>query len=242
MSQTIVDLDRGEEYEPPGSHYESGAFCWVRCYLSPDGNTLVVDGCHWACPYEYRFFDFSDPARGWPPLPVVGAEWVGDPSDVSPPHWLDAATVDCFQRDANGEPQERSRLARRGDEMLVVEHWVSDAERARRDRSARAEAEQDAWWESFTTSEPMYLRLLALVRANGLPCDNLGWRPGGRRIVLWFRRVQPHASADLEWDTAKGTLGVQLYGADGSRGETLAFACSLAGLEGAVTAIAAAFR
>ena len=36
----------------------------VAAYLSPDGHTLAVDGCHWACPYEYRFFDFTDPARG----------------------------------------------------------------------------------------------------------------------------------------------------------------------------------
>src|SRR5688572_2835336 len=52
MSQTIVDLDGGRELEPTGD----GAFCWARCYLSPDGNTLAVDGCVWACPYEFQFF------------------------------------------------------------------------------------------------------------------------------------------------------------------------------------------
>ena len=47
MSQTIVDLDRGQEFEPTTDHYNGGAFCWARCYLSPDGNTLAVDGCVW---------------------------------------------------------------------------------------------------------------------------------------------------------------------------------------------------
>ena len=64
MSQTIIDLDRGREFEPGSDHYGGGAFCWARCYLSPDGNTLAVDGCVWAAPYEYRFFDFTDPSRG----------------------------------------------------------------------------------------------------------------------------------------------------------------------------------
>ncbi len=43
MSQTIVDLDTGEELERPGDHYAGGAFCWAHCMLSPDGNTLLED-------------------------------------------------------------------------------------------------------------------------------------------------------------------------------------------------------
>src|SRR5688500_4536509 len=106
MSQTIVDLDRGQEFEPTGDHYNGGAFCWARCYLSPDGNTLAVDGCFWACPYEYRFFDFSDPSNGWASLPIVGVETIEDPIDKREPQWLDTSTFECFHWDDNGEPQE----------------------------------------------------------------------------------------------------------------------------------------
>ena len=74
MSQTIVNLDTGEEFEPKGTHFDGYGFCWAQHYLSPDGNTLVVNGCHWACPYEFKFFDFSDPSKGWPELPLVKRE------------------------------------------------------------------------------------------------------------------------------------------------------------------------
>ena len=136
MSQTIVDLDRGVEYEPPGDHYSGGAFCWAACYLSPDCNTLAVDGCIWANPYEFRFFDFTDPANGWPALAIVGAERLEEPSDRIKPRWLDARTFECHQFDASSEPQERTRLERRGDNMVIVDHWVSEREQARRDAEA----------------------------------------------------------------------------------------------------------
>jgi hypothetical protein len=71
MSQTIVNLDTGVEMEPEGKHYDSYAFCWADATLV-DNNTLLVDGCHWACPYEFRFYDFSDPETlGWPELSVL---------------------------------------------------------------------------------------------------------------------------------------------------------------------------
>jgi hypothetical protein len=242
MSQTIVDLDRGQEFEPTGDHYNGGAFCWARCYLSPDGNTLAVDGCIWARPYEYCFFDFSDPSKGWPSLPIVGAKEIEYPSDKREPQWLDATTVECFQWDENGEPQERTRVQRRDREMVVVEHWVSETEQKRRDDEARAEAEQDAWWESVRSSDPMYRRLVELVRSHHLPCDNFEWQPGGHLIALWFRREQPRASADLEWDIDERTLRVQLYNAGGDRDRAVSFEPSLPGIDAAVALIAQAFK
>jgi len=71
MSQTIVDLDAGIEHEPQEYHYDGLGFCWARAFLSPDGQTLLVDGCHWAAPYEFRFYDFRDPSKGWPEIPVI---------------------------------------------------------------------------------------------------------------------------------------------------------------------------
>jgi hypothetical protein len=130
-SQTIVDLERGIEHEPSGDPYRD-AFCWAKCLTSPDGNTLVVDGCIWACPYELRFFDFTDPARGWNQLPVVGLDQLENPSERRPPRWLDANTVECHLADDEGEPQERIVLRRNGEAMTVVEHWISEAEQQRR--------------------------------------------------------------------------------------------------------------
>lgn len=73
MNQTIVNLDEAREVEVSDKDLMKmgTAFCWAQPMLTPDGNTLVVDGCHWACPYEFKFFDFTNPDRGWPELPIV---------------------------------------------------------------------------------------------------------------------------------------------------------------------------
>jgi hypothetical protein len=36
---------------------------------SPDGLTLAVEGCYWACPYDLVFYNFSDPTKL--PLPEL---------------------------------------------------------------------------------------------------------------------------------------------------------------------------
>jgi hypothetical protein len=102
MGQTIVDLDRAEEWNDPKhpDGYDGMEFCWAASLLSPDGRTLLVDGCHWACPYEYRFYDFTDPARGWPALPIRDAEgkdgWL-PAEDRRPPELQDDGTIVCFE-------------------------------------------------------------------------------------------------------------------------------------------------
>jgi len=241
MSQTIVDLDRGAEYEPPGDQEDGGAFIWVTCFLSPDGNTLAVDGCVWACPYEVKFFDFTDPAVGWPELPIIDRAYLESPSDLVRPTWLDARTIDVHQHDRDKAPAERTRLERRGTEMVVVEHWVSDAEQERRATAARLDDELAAWWETFRVSDPLYLRLVELVHAHALPGDMLAYRPGARRIVQYFRRAEPKASADLRWEIEAGTVSVQLYDASGTQVETRSFEPTLAGIEAAIATIVAVF-
>jgi hypothetical protein len=240
MSQTIVDLDRGLEHEPPGDHHDGSGFCWIKCSLSPDGTTLAVDGCVWACPYEIRFFDFTDPARGWPELPIVGGDTV-DPSDARPPVWVDARTVDVHRSDREQAPQERTRLERRGQAMIAVDHWVSGDEQVRRANEARARGAQDAWWEAFRATEAMYLRLVELVRVHALPSSTLGLRPGAHRIIEYFRREDPRASADLHWDLDEATLTVQLYDAAGTRARQEPFPHTIAGIEAAVALIATMF-
>lgn len=241
MSQTIVDLDRGLVHEPPGDHYNGTAFCWARCYLSPDGNTLAVDGCIWSRPYEFRFFDFTDPARGWPELPISGADRLEDPSDRQESRWIDAKTFECFQCDCDAVPQERTRIERQDNAMRVVNQWVSGPEAARRAEEARAEADQEAWWAEFRSTNAMYLRLVELIRAHRIPGETLDWQPGGRRIVQHFRRQQPRASADLDWDIEAGTVKLQLYTPTGERDRELSFDHSRAGIEAAVDVVAHVF-
>lgn len=139
MSQTIVNLDTGVEVERRGDG-ESAGFCWAEHALSPDENTLLVDGCVWAAPYEYRFYDFTDPAsRGWPELTIVGLNgkptYINANSEGKKPEFVGDAVV-CYettrffkptgQREDDISDEEMERL---GDAYEDEENWedVDDA-------------------------------------------------------------------------------------------------------------------
>jgi len=56
--QTIIDLTRKrmESYSP-----NENGFIWTDFHLSPDGKHLSTIGCHWACPFVIKLFDFTNP-------------------------------------------------------------------------------------------------------------------------------------------------------------------------------------
>jgi len=62
QGQTVIELDTGKRasYTPTAANQGVG-FCWVVYHPSPDGLTIAVEGCFWACPYETVFYDFSEP-------------------------------------------------------------------------------------------------------------------------------------------------------------------------------------
>lgn len=63
MSQTIIDCENGNVYESK----DQSSFIWTN-YIPIDENTLCVCGCYWGGPYQYEFFDMTDPSKGWPLL------------------------------------------------------------------------------------------------------------------------------------------------------------------------------
>ena len=75
QGQTVIELDTGRraEHLPPEAD-EGVGFCWVAFEASPSGLTLAVDGCYWACPYELRLVDLSDPLAGLPVLTYIDDE------------------------------------------------------------------------------------------------------------------------------------------------------------------------
>jgi hypothetical protein len=225
MSQTIVDLDRERTYEPPGDAYDPAAFCWAQARLSHDGCTLAIDGCHWACPYEYRFYDFTDPATtGWPALPIVEASGESVTIDVEgdkAPLWLDDGTIACYEtrRIEGGDVVvARTRVRREDTRMVVIERWVDEAERQRRDEIARADAIVDARRERLQVEDARYLQVARFVTEHDLPRDSVaGWKEhDGQDVVqFYFRRKEPRSSADLSWGVLRGPIIVRLYDASG---------------------------
>ncbi len=242
MSQTIVDLESGAEYEPPGDHYDGHAFCWGHPQLSPDGLTLAVNGCHWACPWEWRFYDFTDPSKGWPELALPeifdqnDGRFVGDRFELS-------STTD-------GEIAERVVLRRVGDAMEVSERFVSDVERARRDLIERNELAFRAFVAEFKAGDPLYAAMRRGIERHALPDDAMiGWRTpdGEREANKHFRRKDAacfsseRASADLRWRVESGPIEVQLYDPSGNRSERLELPATIEGMDEAMAIIGRAF-
>jgi len=72
MLRLFVNCDTGEIYDDPNNtevsyEYSAGVeFCWGACVdVSPDGKYILVDGCIWACPYEWKIYDISDLKNGY---------------------------------------------------------------------------------------------------------------------------------------------------------------------------------
>jgi hypothetical protein len=175
MGQTIVDLEREQAWNDPRwpDGYEGHEFCWAAIKLSPDGRTLLVDGCHWACPYEYRFFDFTDPAQGWPALPIRDAK--GDDvylpaEDRRPPELRDDGAIVCYESNRRFLPRGRCEDEIGKDERATIE---------------------EAEWKDPANWETVIERRVTLVREPDHMRITEDWRSDDR-----LRRDREAAAAD----------------------------------------------
>lgn len=66
-TQHFINLVTGASYTTG----TPGGFCWADTAVSPDGMTIAVNGCYWACNYEIKFFDLSQLESEIPELPQL---------------------------------------------------------------------------------------------------------------------------------------------------------------------------
>jgi len=79
QGQTFCQLDTGEVRSfLPDEAFEGFGFCWASARLLSDGKTLLVNGCYWAEPYEFRLYDVSSPMGGWSLLEIQAEEEGGE--------------------------------------------------------------------------------------------------------------------------------------------------------------------
>jgi hypothetical protein len=84
--QTVIDLTNRQM---ASYSLDEDGFIWAEFFLSPDGKTLATIGCVWACPFEIRIYDFSDPMNL--PLPEIKTkDLIGAETIVG---WLDNKTI-----------------------------------------------------------------------------------------------------------------------------------------------------
>lgn len=232
--QTVVDLVTGKR-----KNSEGDTFCWAEYKYSPEWQALLVAGCYWAAPYEYRVYDFSDPmCTGWPHLELMkedGDEGYADCDEKWPS--IEGDLITFFQSeeppdDVEEDPDpntlpvaSQTTYRREGTKLSFVETVISEAETERR-RISKVNAEKwEQFWKEFRATDPLYLAYIELVKDPALsPADSegIGWTYKG-----WFedpeceepkenrltRRIVTKGTwvIDLEWGVKEGPVKLVLY-------------------------------
>lgn len=192
QGQTVIELDTGERRNNMsfGAHL-GGGFCWSSYKFDTQSKLLVVCGCHWACPYEYRFFDFADPMNGWQ---EVQADTEIEYSEDKEPDILPDGTVRCYNTryqeeyedyandddDCEVETHGNSALPkepivdvvqtfRREDNKLVlVSEWTSEYHKEQIREGEESRREYEEWEKAFKATDPLYLTYKELVADRAL--------------------------------------------------------------------------
>jgi hypothetical protein len=210
QGQTVIELDTGKrrDFLPPEAEKGHG-FCWAEARFDAAARVVVAEGCFWAAPYEFRFYDFANPMAGWPEL-TMGDDYVDDDA-----RWPDVATdgtIRAFQSaeveeaddvsadapDAPGEVVAIKTFKREGLTLKLIGEWVSNAEQAKRAASEIARAKHEADLAEFRKSDPLYLtfrRLADALEPNKDHYDSYGvtfdgWCPHlALKERRWCRRI-----------------------------------------------------
>jgi len=259
QGSTVIELDTGNRRDfLPEEAKKGHGFCWAAHEFNAEHSLLIVDGCFWACPYEYKIYDFSDPMRGWPELE---ADHTMDASDKMPTIEADG-TIKAYEleyltdsdhdeSDAEEEARKKARAVtaiqtfrRDGNKLIRIDEWVSDAERARRDAQAEGMRKHEAWLLEFKSTDPLYLTYLEQLKDPKLspePSQSYGithenWCPDfHEKETRWCRRIiwdKLKLTVDLEWGVVKGPIKIQVY-RDGKHTEDKFFEHSVEAMQAA---------
>jgi hypothetical protein len=242
QGQTVIDLCCMERKDfLPEAAKKGFGFCWVDYTFNVEHQMLIVDGCIWACPYEYRFYDFSDPMEGWPELTIDSPDGYVSAEGKSPTINTDG-TIVCYEvrrdedddEDEEDEEEPEGRVVatqtfrREGGKLKLVDEWVDEVERTRRDESARRRKEWEEKWANYKATDPLFLRVKECVSSDSFnpPEYSLsigqcykGWCPhydGDDSRVCWrlaFKQeVGNHkVTLDLEWGMESAPVKLVYY-------------------------------
>ena len=247
QGQTVIELDTGARRDFVPEAAEDGCgFCWVDYRFDAQSTILVVAGCLWGAPYEYRFYDFSKPMEGWP---EIASEWA-DAGEKWPEISSDGL-IRCYELEPDDDhdelPIEQRTMAsihtyrRHGQELRFVQMWLSEAEMARRVERAESTRRRKAWRKEFRASDPLYLEYRQQLQDLSLNPEGMegvgitykGWCPTFTgEEERWCRRIieaQSH-TVDLEWGVKTGPVKVCVFRDDGKTQDEQFFEHSVEGM------------
>lgn len=261
QGQTVIQLDTDLIRDHlPKEASDGVGFCWASYTWNRDFNLLVVSGCYWACPYEYRFYDFANPMDGWPMLEVEGdpddSNYIDD--DAKEPA-LDFARneITCFDTSSWGHDKDEDKervlayrvFKRHGNHLLFVRSWMDEEEaKIRKQRKD----DNDAWeaaWDLYKKTDEIYLLVNNRVAASDLLVDSYvsigqcypGWCPDFkgldsricRRVGARTNNEGKKISIDLEWGRKEAPIKVILF-VDSQNTEVLWFERTIDGMNKAL--------
>lgn len=237
QGQTVLELDTGRrrDYVPKEEALGWG-FCWAVYKYEAGPNLLVVDGCYWACPYEYRFFDFADPMQGWPEL-EMGENYAY--SDNRWPTIEPDGRIKCYKTESTEDDEEDQKegpiaatwtFKREGLKLVLVEEWASEKELRDREEYEEGRRKYDEWLSNFRASDPLYLTAKELATDSVFNAqDNIGvgityegWCPdfkGNERRITRRIYSKDEGTVDLEWAAETGPIKVVVYKKSSSTGD-----------------------
>jgi hypothetical protein len=256
QGSTVLELDTGKRKDSLPEEAEHGwGFCWVKHRLDSKTGTLTVLGCCWACPYEFRFYDFSDPMNGWPVLECdeccyEDGRWPTFEADGTVQTYS-TETEDDEEEEAvqPGKWRETKIFRREGTNLVLVRKDVSEEEQIHREQQAEYRRLYEEKMAKFKAEDLLYLTYVDLVKDPELsPQDHYsvgvtyeGWCPHfTTQEQLYHRRVRSHKgktgiTVDLEWGTITGPIKLVIF-KDGAHVENKWFEHSIEGMQQAFQA------
>lgn len=252
QGQTVIELDTGRRREfLPKEAKEGFGFCWSSYEFHKATQILVVNGCYWACPYEFKFYDFADPMeKGWPLLetecsvdsdrkdPILGDDGTITTFETRWEHPEDEDNDDFDEDTAPRVDAVIRKFKRENGKLTLVSEWVSEDEQKRRKEQEESKARWEAWLADFKANDPLFLAYQARVKSDtwlkpseyesyGVTHDN--WCPIFlERETRWCRRIHEKKvrgkgwTIDFEWAVKTGPVKLIIY-KDGQNHETKFF-------------------
>ena len=253
QGQTVLELDTGTRRNlVPTDEFLGWGFCWSSYTFDRDNQLLVVDGCYWACPYEYRFYDFSNPMGGWPELKLPEPCY----SDSKEPTVEPDGTIKHYQTsDENEEGVDKVvailTFKREGQDLVLVDEWVDEAEKVRRAEQEEADRKYEEWLANYKATDPIYVEIKGLAEDPELKSEDyigLGWTFEGwcpdfkgseQRVSRGIHRGEG-ISAHLEWGVLTAPIKLELT--KGGENSTHFFEHSVEGVQAAFAKVKEALQ
>jgi hypothetical protein len=255
QGQVVIELNTGRRRGLLPEEAKQGyGFCWADYRFDVKSQVVIVDGCFWACDYEFKFFDFSDPMeKGWPQIEME--DFYVDVDEKWPE--IDGDIFKCFESESAEDDEDEEdkpkkdptsfkaikTFKREGLKLTLTDEWVSEAEQKRRKEQKEANEKHEAWKADFRANDPLYLAFKARLKSDewlkseagesyGVTHDN--WCPDFKeRETRWCKRIHWGRSKgwtiDLDWAVKTGPVKLTLFN-DGKSHSTKFFPHSVEGM------------